>query len=215
MSASIEAKTEQEKFWEGDFGDDYIERNKDASLLASNVSLFSRALKFTNRIDSVLELGANIGLNLKAINQLLPQASLEGVEINQKAAIELERWFSSIGRGCCHPISIFEFKTKKKYDLLLIKTVLIHINPDKLIDIYQKIFDLSARYILIAEYFNPFPVEVKYRGNNDKLFKRDFCKDMIQMFPNLNLIDYGFVYHLDLKFPQDNINWFLLEKSKL
>jgi pseudaminic acid biosynthesis-associated methylase len=212
---SIEAKTEQEKFWEGDFGDDYIERNKGSRLLASNISLFSRVLKFTDQIDSVVELGANIGLNLKAINQLLPKASLEGVEINQKAARELSHWLSSIeSAGRCHPISMFEFETSKKYDLVLIKTVLIHINPDKLADIYQKIFDLCARYIIIAEYFNPVPVDVEYRGHNDKLFKRDFCKDILQMFPNLKLLDYRFVYHLDLKFPQDNINWFLLEKSK-
>ena len=32
-------------------------------------------------------------------------------------------------------------------------------------------------------------------------------------FP-LDLVDYGFAYKHDRKFSQDNINWFLLEKSK-
>lgn len=112
---SVEAKTEQEKFWEGSFGDDYIERNKGAGLLASNISLFSRALKYADRIESVLESGANIGLNLRAINQLLPQAKLEGVEINQKAASELQHWLESI-KNCkdgCYPVSIFEFEAEK------------------------------------------------------------------------------------------------------
>jgi spore coat polysaccharide biosynthesis protein SpsF len=29
----------------------------------------------------------------------------------------------------------------------------------------------------------------------------------------LKLADYGFVYRRDIRFPQDDINWFLLEKG--
>lgn len=214
---NIKGKTEQEKFWEGSFGDEYTERKKGHNgYLASNVSLFSRALKFTQDIGSVLELGANTGSNLQAINHLLPKANIEGVEINKKSASELQHWLSTIdAEGACYPISIFEFNAKKRYDLLVVKTVLIHINPERLKDIYQKVYDLSARYIFLAEYYNPIPVEVTYRGHKDKLFKRDFCGEMLHMFPDLNLLDYGFVYHLDQNFPQDDVNWFLLEKPKL
>lgn len=37
-------KTEQENFWAGEFGEEYIQRNKGAQLLASNLSFFSKAL---------------------------------------------------------------------------------------------------------------------------------------------------------------------------
>lgn len=208
-------KTEQEKFWEGSFGDEYSKRKKNhEGYLASNIAFFSRALKQTKKINSILELGANVGSNLQAINQLLPQAHIEGVEINKDSAIELDKWLKTINvNSACYHDSIFDFETQKTYDLVLLKTVLIHINPEKLADVYKKIHQLSAKYIIIAEYYNPFPVDVVYRGHKDKLFKRDFCGELLQTFPDLHLVDYGFVYHLDQKFPQDDVNWFLLEKT--
>ena len=35
-------KTDQEELWEGDFGDNYIERNNSEELLASNVHFFAK-----------------------------------------------------------------------------------------------------------------------------------------------------------------------------
>jgi hypothetical protein len=40
-------KTVQEEFWAGEFGDEYIARNKSDALLASNSALFSGILKVT------------------------------------------------------------------------------------------------------------------------------------------------------------------------
>ena len=36
--------TDQEEFWAGVFGDEYIERNKGGTLLASNLNFFSKIL---------------------------------------------------------------------------------------------------------------------------------------------------------------------------
>jgi spore coat polysaccharide biosynthesis protein SpsF len=36
---------------------------------------------------------------------------------------------------------------------------------------------------------------------------------MLDMFPALKLIDYGFAYHRDPAFPQDDVTWFLMEKQ--
>ena len=63
-------KTEQEKFWAGKFGDDYVERGNRSHSLSNNISLFSKILSRTKSIESVIEFGANIGLNLIAIKQL-------------------------------------------------------------------------------------------------------------------------------------------------
>ena len=35
---------------------------------------------------------------------------------------------------------------------------------------------------------------------------------MLDQYHNLHLVDYGFVYHRDHNFPQDDLTWFLLEK---
>jgi spore coat polysaccharide biosynthesis protein SpsF len=42
-------KTEQEEFWAGAFGDEYINRNKSEEYLASNLNFFSKAFNQTNR----------------------------------------------------------------------------------------------------------------------------------------------------------------------
>ena len=97
-------------------------------------------------------------------------------------------------------------------DLVLIKGVLIHIHPNELQNVYKLLYKASRKYICIAEYYNPSPVEVKYRGHEGKLFKRDFAGEIMEQFSDLELIDYGFVYHRDSNFPQDDTTWFLLEK---
>ena len=44
-------KTEQEEFWQGEFGDKYIDRNNNNKMLAANISFFSKILQRTGRID--------------------------------------------------------------------------------------------------------------------------------------------------------------------
>jgi len=88
----------------------------------------------------------------------------------------------------------------------------IHINPEKLNEIYQKMYDLSNKYILIAEYYSKDIREINYRGNSNKLFKRDFCGEIMKQYPDLKLKDYGFIYYNDPLYPLDDITWFLLEK---
>jgi spore coat polysaccharide biosynthesis protein SpsF len=92
--------------------------------------------------------------------------------------------------------------------------VLIHINPDELAGVYDMMLKASSRYILIAEYYNPVPVEVAYRGHGGVLFKRDFAGEMMDRSGSLRLVDYGFVYHRDPLFPQDDGTWFLMERLK-
>jgi len=202
-------KTEQEEFWAGEFGDNYIQRNESNELLASNINFFSKALKQVGRPLSLIEFGANIGMNLKAIKMLYPNINLHGIEINKKAADILS---DIIGNKNVSNQSIFDFFTNDTFEVTLIKGVLIHINPDMLKVVYHKLYNASSKYILVCEYYNPSPVTINYRGNSDRLFKRDFAGEMLQEFPDLNLVDYGFVYKKDPAFPQDDITWFLLSK---
>lgn len=201
--------TEQESFWQGCFGDDYVDRNTGPALLASNLAFFSRALQQVQKVGSVIELGANIGLNLQALGLLLPEARRVGVEINAKAHSSLAMLPGVEARLG----SLLDVAADERFDLALVKGVLIHQNPDVLPQVYAKLHTLSARYVLIAEYYNPTPVEVVYRGEHGKLFKRDFAGEMLDSYPDLILRDYGFIYHRDSPFPQGDMNWFLLEKK--
>jgi pseudaminic acid biosynthesis-associated methylase len=204
-----EFKTDQEKFWAGEFGVEYIQRNRSAGLLASNVSFFSNALRSAHEFKDCIEFGANIGMNLEALKVLYPALKQHAIEINSTAADELATRIpaENIVRG-----SILDYVAPRTFDLVLIKGVLIHINPDSLSRVYQALHAATRRYLLIGEYYNPSPVQIVYRGHTDRLFKRDFCGEILDAFSDLKLLDYGFVYRRDPDFPQDDITWFLLEK---
>lgn len=201
-------RTEQESFWAGEFGNEYINRNQGEQLITSNVVLFSRILKSAPQVKSIVELGCNIGMNLQALNRINKDFELCGFEINKNAAqIAREKNIAQIVEGTI----LDKLSTGRQYDLAFTKGVLIHINPEELEKVYENLHGLSSRYIMVCEYYNPTPVAVRYRGNDDRLFKRDFAGELMDRY-NLRLVDYGFTYRRDNYFPQDDATWFLLEK---
>ena len=56
-------KTEQEEFWSGKFGDEYIDRNKYTQIFSAYVCVWSKIISRTSNIKSVIEFGSNIGFN--------------------------------------------------------------------------------------------------------------------------------------------------------
>ena len=203
-------ETEQEAFWSGSFGDDYIDRNISPELLAANLVYFTSALARCGRLRTIFEVGANVGMNLRALGQLYPGCSMSAIEINTAAAKQLETVIppQQVTRG-----SILDFDTTDQFDLVFTKGVLIHLSPDHLPEVYDKMAAMSSRYVLIGEYYNPSPVAISYRGHTDRLFKRDFCGEFMDRHPGFSLIDYGFAYHRDPCHQQDDITWFLLERQ--
>lgn len=211
MTSDTRFRTEQEEFWAGSFGTEYIARNQGPNAVAANVALFSRALRRTRIPRTCIEFGANIGLNLDALKLLYPGQDQYAVEINREAASELRR---KLPRANVFEASILEYEVPEGicYDLVLVKGVLIHINPDFLERVYAKLHQATGRYLLVCEYYNPAPVIVNYRGHAERLFKRDLAGEIMDRHQSLELLDYGFSYHRDRSFPQDDITWFLMER---
>ena len=149
-------------------------------------------------------------MNLRALELLYPKMKLKGVEINPDACKQLAEL---IGRRNVFEGSILDYPISDKVDLVLIKTVMIHINPEMLGAVYEKLHLASSRYILVCEYYNTTPVTISYRGHTDRLFKRDFAGEMLETYSDLTLIDYGFAYHRIPPFMNDDITWFLMEKK--
>ena len=204
-------QTEQEAFWAGDFGTNYIERNTPSPQnIAGAVARWTQILQRTTKLPaSVLELGCNIGINLRAVHSLLPAAKLEAVEINPAAAQIVREW----GKAEVHEGSCLEFSSKRQYDLTFTAGVLIHINPEHLPSVYDLLYRASSRYICVAEYYSPTPMEVSYRGHEGRLFKRDFAGELLDRYADLCLQGYGFFYHRDPLVQADDSTWFLLEKQ--
>jgi len=208
-SATSADRTPQEQLWAGEFGNDYIARNRDGALLDSNRALFAKVLSQTQGVTSAIEFGPNIGNNLRALRDLLPSVELHGVEINATAAAEVQTW----GGATVEVASLLDFVPSRQWDLSFTKGVLIHLPPEALPDIYDKLVAASSRYVMVCEYYNPSPVEVAYRGHEHALFKRDFAGEILDAHPELQLVDYGFTYHRDPHHPLDDSTWFLMEKQ--
>jgi pseudaminic acid biosynthesis-associated methylase len=200
--------TTQENLWVGSFGDEYVDRNERAALLAPKLMLLARIIERTHGIRSILEFGANIGLNQIALKSIIPSAKQIAIEINEKAFRRLER----IEGVEAHLGSILSFNSGIVADLSFTSALLIHINPNELQRAYDILYQSARRYIAMIEYYNHEPIEVMYKGNTGCLFKRDWAGDMLTRFPDLRLVDYGFVYRRDPNFSIDDVHWFLLEK---
>jgi len=207
-------RTEQENFWAGEFGREYIGRNEGEKLVTANSVLFGRILRAAPGVKSVVELGCNIGLNLQALHRIDDRMQLCGYEINPAAAARAR----SLGIADIRMGTILDNLAPhqphgglQQFDLAFTKTVLIHINPDELAVVYRNLHALSSRYVMVCEYYNPTPVTVRYRGNEERLFKRDFAGELMDQH-GLRLLDYGFAYHRDSYFPHDDLSWFLMEK---
>jgi pseudaminic acid biosynthesis-associated methylase len=201
-------ETEQEAFWRGACGDAYVDRSSGPALDASRLSLWSAILRRTRGVGSVIELGCNLGLNLRALRRLRPEARLGGVEINAKAAAQVRAW----GEAEVIEGSLLERGFAEPADLAFTSGVLIHIAPERLAEAYAALMRQSRRYVLVAEYYNPSPVEISYRGHAERLYKRDFAGELMDAYPELSLVDYGFVWRRDPVFAGDDVTWFLMEK---
>ena len=146
-------KTEQENFWSGAFGNEYIDRNQGELIIESNVALFKRMFKSTSEVKSIIELGCNIGLNLQALDRINKKFELSGYEIN-KTAVQKARDLniaSIIDGTILDPLP-----TDIQCDISFTKGVLIHINPENLHKVYENLYNLSKKNKLYKFFYKIF-----------------------------------------------------------
>lgn len=208
--------TEQELFWQSNFGSEYTQRNKynDPQVLDEvYVNTFGVSRSEMNAaclgdkdIISMLECGSNIG-NQLAVLQKQGYKNLYGFDI-QKDAVELSK--QSLQDINIIWGSIFDNPFKDDFfDLVYTSGVLIHIHPDDVIRAMKEIHRTSRRYIWGFEYYSETCEEINYRGNNDRLWKNDFAGLYLETFDDLKL-----VYRKQYPYVEgDNVDeMFLLEK---
>jgi pseudaminic acid biosynthesis-associated methylase len=204
-------RTSQLDLWCGEHGRDYITRNEaDRSTIARLTPMWARMLERAwPAPETILEVGANIGLNLRAIRPLT-NAKLHAVEPNALARTRL------VDDGVLAPDEVGEGIASQipfgdgTMDLVFTSGVLIHIHPNQLLDSYRDMFRVSRRFVLSVEYFSAQPREVNYRGREGQLFLRDYGGFWMEHFPSLRLRDYGFFWAG--AGAVDNLTWWLFEK---
>lgn len=210
-SRATSSNGEQERFWATTYADSYIEKNSDFNHQLG-AKAWARMLNAARgQIGSYLECGCNIGRNIEQLKLFLPDAEPSVIEIS-KPAFRLVSSRYRLAHAFNGAILDSNFDTGS-FDLVFTMGVLIHINPDRLIEHMEKMAAYSSRYILIGEYFSRTPTTIEYQGEPNRLFKRDFGKLFIENF-RVKLLDFGFLWgHLYDSAGFDDITWWLFEKS--
>ena len=214
MIREKDRSTRQLDAWRGEFGDAYGGRNQvDEAMIAARTAMWSRILQPLADAppQSILEVGANIGFNLRALSSLTT-ARLMALEPHAGARQRL------IDDGVVSPDHALDGTAAQSplangaVDMVFTSGVLIHIAPEDLGPSCDEIHRVSGRYIACAEYFADTPQEISYRGQEGLLFKRDFGAFWMDRHPDLRLMDYGFFWRHATGL--DNLTWWLFTKEQ-
>ena len=204
MSTAGSETKRLEELWHGEFGDDYTIRNQEAG---NNRSQFWSAIMAEFPVQRVLEVGCNVGGNLRWVGSHLPQSHVYGVDINLKALKALRQALPDVN-ALYSPARELPFRDRW-FDLVFTMGVLIHQPPDVLPIVMAEIVRCSSRFVLCGEYFSIEPTAVAYRAQTGALFKRDFGGLYQALFPDLRLRKEGFLSKAQ---GWDDVTYWMFEK---
>jgi pseudaminic acid biosynthesis-associated methylase len=178
----MNTETSQLALWRSEFGRSYTDRNDRE--MPERVESWRRVLDGIAP-QRALEVGCNVGWNLEYLRRLgVPE--LYGIE-PQPYAVERARW-----RGPNFGVlqgTAFELPFRDGYfDLAFTSGVLIHISPETVGNALDEIYRVSRRWIVAIEYDAPIEEEIKYRGHEAALWKRDHGGLWQARYPDLTLV---------------------------
>ena len=171
--------------WAGEFGDEYIKRNSDLP----DRSLFWNMIAGRYKAKFILEVGCNIGHNLRYIKAAKPGVEVAGCDVNEEALailrVQLPGVWADVGDIRNLPYE------DRMFDMVVCVGVLIHVTNDRdLVKAISELFRVSSDYVLIAEYWAKDWKMVPYRGYDNALRKGPFDEFIDQEF-RANLIGAG------------------------
>lgn len=188
-------KTDQVKFWEGEFGAEYSKRNSYNyeswnNWYVNNFGIAKETInaEFLNTLDKdvkILEMGCNVGQQLYCL-QKMGFTNLFGVELQSKAAETAKKQFDNlnivVGSG-------FDLPFKDNFfDVVFTNGVLIHIAPENLKNIMSEMIRCTKTFIWGFEYFSEEVQEIPYRGNNNVLWKANYAQMLMNLSPQLEAV---------------------------
>ncbi len=202
---SLASSVRLESLWRGSFGREYTDRN---AVKGARRWTFWNELLSTIKVASVLEVGCNLGANLKWIRPRVPTAI--GVDVNEYPLPRLRETVPGVGVSVAVARAL-PFRDGA-FDLVFTMGVLIHHAPDLLPLAMREIVRCSRRYVLCGEYFAETLTEVSYRGHAGALFKQDFGARYQELFPGLKLLERGRLLDED-GWDDDEVTFWLFEKA--
>lgn len=192
-----------ESLWAGDFGDAYVDRNRDAH---GPRATFWRAIVEQTGARSALEVGCNIGGNLAWLAEDIPPVDVWGIDVNAKALATLHERLPEVN-AVHSPARRLPFRDRM-FDLVFTMGVLIHQPESTLPLVMAEMVRCSGRHVLCGEYYAAETTEVTYHDKTGALFKRDYGRMFQELVPELHLVGEGFLGRDD---GWDDITWWLFE----
>lgn len=196
-SLDLDGATPQERYWAGHNGVRYVLHHLPKSWEA-RLDIWREILARTGEISSVIELGCNIGDNLRALDHLKPNLKVTGIELNQFAA---EQAKSVLPNAEIIVDSLLRANVEGKFDLAFTRGVLIHINPNELHRAYDQLATMSKKFVLIYENYSEKPMELTEYAKDKSItgtehgafyqFWRDFAADFKSAHPEWDVIAEG------------------------
>jgi pseudaminic acid biosynthesis-associated methylase len=220
---SSHTKTKQLAAWQAEFGREYTDRNlysvEEIDRLLGEYrgvrqsEIFRQLLPLQGfSAGRVLEVGCNIGNQLKIFDSVFPGFELYGIDPQKYALAKGHTLTPGINflMG-----SAFHIPFKDgMFDLVMTNGVLIHIHPDNLLEALREIYRTSNRFIFCNEYFSEQPCEINYRGNTGLLWKMNYMQLYLDNFPDLKCLEARRLHHRNPHTDADLIDQVcLLEKG--
>lgn len=194
-----------EGLWSSEFGNAYLERNRTAG--AGRERFFERLIS-TCRPRRVLEVGCGHAVNLPYFAGHVDAKHIWGVDINE-ASLAAARRDNPTFNVAWSPARSLPFRDEW-FDLVYTVAVLMH-QPDTTLPIVMsEIVRCSRRWVMCAEYYAEDRSEVEWRAPG-ALIKRDFTAVYLAHFPELRLVEQGF---LDKEDGFDRVNFAVFEKTR-
>jgi pseudaminic acid biosynthesis-associated methylase len=193
-----------EALWSGEFGNAYTERNAAAG---EGRRRFWRATLDEFPAARVLEVGCNLGANLRWLASPDAPGNVWGVDVNLHALDRLRRAVPG-----ARPVAATALGLPfgdRAFDLVFTVGVLIHQPPAALPAVMAEIVRCSGRFVVCGEYYAAEPTEVPYRDQPAALFKRDFGGLYQQLFPRLALRKQVFMSRAD---GWDDVTFWMFER---
>lgn len=199
--------TKQLAAWTTEFGREYTDRNPisvdkmdrefgEYCGVGRKSNLFRQFLP-PERLSSarVLEVGSNVGVQLKILQTVNPKVELYGLEPMEYAIRKGRVYHGDIQftQGNAFEIPFND----NSFDVVMTNTVLIHIHPADLPRALSEIHRVTRRFIHFHEYYAPALTSVNYHGHGELLWKADFMQRYLDLFPQLTTVDVRYLNYAD------------------
>lgn len=200
--------TRELNVWTSEFGKAYTDRNPiDVDAMDRELGewcgcgrksdLFRQFLPLERIASgSVLEVGSNVGVQLKILQTVNPGLTLNGLEPMKYALEKGQAYYPDIKfvHGTAFKIPYED----NSFDVVMTNTVLIHIHPDDLPKALSEIHRVARRYIHFHEYYADTLTAVHYQGESGLMWKTNFMRRYLDLFDDLTEVDVRYLHYKDV-----------------